>query len=387
MFDLALNAGLPIVACTTKDTLNLLEVLQTLSTRPVHWYSQGLKANAILVKVGGSEPFTPEDYQKFLNLQATVLLVNHEEVPEVAFFAGEVPVPKELMAFYLEKVVDDVPTFLRLSAGLTIKEMSEVLKLSQHRDGSVSPEGFRAVRARVVGSLSGLIEVPDSPYAYMPPKPLVRWMEENQPYFFNSPDPRLTPRGLLFYGMPGTGKTAGAKYLSKRWGIPLYRLDMASALGKYVGESEANMRRVLDTVDREEPCILLLDEVEKLFADKDDSGVTPRLLAQLLWWLQEHDSRVLTVMTTNDKDVLPEELYRVGRIDERIEMEPLSPLAGDVFTKFLIQQYMNPTNEQLSLIKERVSEFYKLAGGKLTHAQILSTVQSAIKQHKMLLPE
>lgn len=65
-------------------------------------------------------------------------------------------------------------------------------------------------------------------------------------------------------------------------------------------------------------CVIIFDEVEKVFQSQSDSGVTSRMLSQLLWWLQSHKSKVFTVMTTNDMAKIPEELYREGRIDQTI---------------------------------------------------------------------
>lgn len=112
-----------------------------------------------------------------------------------------------------------------------------------------------------------------------------------------------------------TGKTLAAKHIASTFGIPLYRLDVGAMKGKYVGESEGNLLAALAQVDQVEPCVVIFDEVEKIFQSQGDSGVTTSLLSQLLWWLQEHKSKVFTVMTTNDLRKIPAELYREGRID------------------------------------------------------------------------
>ena len=71
--------------------------------------------------------------------------------------------------------------------------------------------------------------------------------------------------------------------------------------------------------------IVIIDEVEKLFhGGTDDSGVTSRMLSSILWWLQEHKSKVLTVMTTNKEADIPPELYRPGRIDREIKFTNLN---------------------------------------------------------------
>jgi SpoVK/Ycf46/Vps4 family AAA+-type ATPase len=136
-------------------------------------------------------------------------------------------------------------------------------------------------------------------------------------------DQRLRPRGILLDGVPGTGKTVAAKWIAQEIGVQLLRLDLGAIKGKWVGESEGALRDALAQVDRESPCVLLLDEVEKLFAQSREDPVAANLLASILWWLAEHHSQVLTVMTTNDKDGLPRELWRSGRLDETLKLPGL----------------------------------------------------------------
>ncbi|MFE6837026.1 AAA family ATPase [Streptomyces sp. NPDC057705] len=125
------------------------------------------------------------------------------------------------------------------------------------------------------------------------------------------------PRGVLLVGVPGCGKSLSAKAISAEWRLPLYRLDLASILGKYVGESEGRLKDALETVDRISPCVLWIDEIEKGLAGQNDStGVNRRLVGQFLFWLQESDSRSFVVATANDVRSLPPELFRKGRFDE-----------------------------------------------------------------------
>lgn len=122
---------------------------------------------------------------------------------------------------------------------------------------------------------------------------------------------------MLLVGVPGCGKSLSAKAISAEWQLPLYRLDLASILGKYVGESEGRLKDALETVDRISPCVLWIDEIEKGLAGQNDStGVNRRLVGQFLFWLQESDSRSFVVATANDVRSLPPELFRKGRFDE-----------------------------------------------------------------------
>ena len=128
------------------------------------------------------------------------------------------------------------------------------------------------------------------------------------------------PKGVLIAGMPGCGKSLPAKAAAKAFDVPLLRLDMGRLMGKYVGESEGNMRRAIKITEASSPCVLWIDELEKAFAGIGGNGggseVTTRLFGNFLTWMQEKDSLAFVVATANKINALPPELLRKGRFDE-----------------------------------------------------------------------
>lgn len=128
------------------------------------------------------------------------------------------------------------------------------------------------------------------------------------------------PKGVLIAGVPGCGKSLNAKAAASLFEVPLLRLDMGRLMGKYVGESEANMRKAISLAEAIAPCVLWIDELEKAFAgiggDGGGAEVTTRLFGNFLTWLQEKESSVFVVATANDITKLPPELLRKGRFDE-----------------------------------------------------------------------
>lgn len=128
------------------------------------------------------------------------------------------------------------------------------------------------------------------------------------------------PKGVLIAGMPGCGKSLTAKAAASMFAVPLLRMDMGRLMGKYVGESEANMRRALQLTEASSPCVLWIDELEKAFAGAGAQGgsseVTTRLFGSFLTWMQEKDSLAFVVATANNISHLPPELMRKGRFDE-----------------------------------------------------------------------
>lgn len=151
---------------------------------------------------------------------------------------------------------------------------------------------------------------------------LKEWLEKKAGIFANVKKANdfgvITPKGVLIVGMPGCGKSLAAKAASKAFDIPLLRLDMGRLMGKYVGESEGNMRRAIQLTEASSPCILWIDELEKAFAGIGSGGseVTMRLFGNFLTWMQEKESMVFVIATANDITKLPPELLRKGRFDE-----------------------------------------------------------------------
>ena len=128
------------------------------------------------------------------------------------------------------------------------------------------------------------------------------------------------PKGMLIVGMPGCGKSMTAKATATIFNIPLLRMDMGRIMGKYVGESEANMRRALSLAEAISPCVLWIDEIEKAFAGISSDGgggeVATRLFGTFLTWMQEKKDAAFVVATANNVSHLPPELLRKGRFDE-----------------------------------------------------------------------
>jgi SpoVK/Ycf46/Vps4 family AAA+-type ATPase len=128
------------------------------------------------------------------------------------------------------------------------------------------------------------------------------------------------PKGVLIAGLPGCGKSLNAKAAAALFGVPLLRMDMGRLMGKYVGESEANLRKAIHLAEAISPCVLWIDELEKAFAgigsQGDGAEVTTRLFGTFLTWMQEKEGLSFVVATANNITQLPPELLRKGRLDE-----------------------------------------------------------------------
>ena len=151
---------------------------------------------------------------------------------------------------------------------------------------------------------------------------LAAWLRDKRRIFFAS-DSELRhfaldpPKGILLAGIPGCGKSYSAKVIAREWELPLYRFDIGSVYDKWMGESERKMTEALSFIDNVSPCVLWIDEIEKVLSvSEGESGTSQRILGQFLFWLQESTSRVFLVATANDVMKLPSELFRKGRFSE-----------------------------------------------------------------------
>lgn len=131
----------------------------------------------------------------------------------------------------------------------------------------------------------------------------------------------VPPKGILITGVQGCGKSLAARAVAGEWGFELARFDAGALYDKYVGESEKRLHKALELAQKLSPVVLWIDEIEKAFASAGtsgdaDAGLSQRLLATLLTWMQDRESGVFLAATSNNITVLPPEMLRKGRFDE-----------------------------------------------------------------------
>lgn len=382
MFENALSAKIPVLGVTTDDLMNFEVALHLIAKMTIKELPKNVKAlGAALYWTMDVEDVTIDVYKMLVKHEHQLVVINPTKKNPLVFDAGELPTPKEMILGYLEEVMeaDQVEQTYAALKGLSLKAVSEIVMLTQARTGSMSIKEIRRTRSMLGGTVQGLIPVePDFDFYKFPVK-LEDWLKMNRTYFLSEKTPpKLRPRGVMLEGSPGVGKSLAAKAIARELGVPLYRLDIATTLNRYIGESEARVARSLSLLEREAPCVMLLDEVEKNFTDKEDSGVMTRIMSQLLWWLADHQSSILTVMTTNNLAHIPPELYRTGRIDFHMKIPRLSSsealnFAQEVFLSVLGKK---PSLKQVQILSMAVKA---TALDDFSHAEVAELVYSTVK--------
>jgi hypothetical protein len=212
--------------------------------------------------------------------------------------------------------------------GLPSNEIENVLSRMVVRDGKLNAQDLRDVvceKGRLIAA-SGILQ-------FYPPKEgfdmvgglgqLKAWLQRKKLAFTQQAREfgLDMPKGVLLVGVPGCGKSLTAKAVSTIWQMPLLRLDIGQLFSSYIGSTEENMRKAIHTAESIAPCVLWIDEIEKGLAgvqgsDTADGGVSRRIFATLLTWMQEKRHPVFVVATANDVSTLPPEFLRKGRFDD-----------------------------------------------------------------------
>lgn len=133
--------------------------------------------------------------------------------------------------------------------------------------------------------------------------------------------------GILLYGPPGTGKTLLAKAVATSCSLNFFSVKGPELLNMYIGESEANVRRVFQRARDAKPCVIFFDELDSVAPKRgnqgDSGGVMDRIVSQLLAELDgmasgDGSGDVFVIGATNRPDLLDPALLRPGRFDRML---------------------------------------------------------------------
>lgn len=263
----------------------------------------------------------PKDIEKYVTILEMDYL-NTEEIKAVIH-----SFVKERQTHQVEACL--VEEFALAFKGLTEFEILNLLALSYADDGELTRKDLRLIfdQKQQMIKKAGILEM-------IPLKETIddigglenlkAWFIKKAKVYKNMNNAKKygvdMPKGVLIAGVPGCGKSLNAKAAANLFEVPLLRLDMGRLMGKYVGESEGNLRSAIALAEAISPCVLWIDELEKAFAGIGGSGggaeVTTRLFGNFLTWMQEKESPTFVVATANDITQLPPELLRKGRFDE-----------------------------------------------------------------------
>lgn len=307
--------------------LGSAELVQALQHRII----AGKQSRSVIVILAPEVRLPAELEKLFVVLEHA--LPNREQLQEiacgVATEAGEIPEGSEL-----ERVLD-------AAAGLTRYEAEGAYSLSLVRHGRLEPETLWNLKSQTLlkSGLLSLHRAAGSLDALGGLTPLKTFCRRALRASTSRPA-ACRPKGVLLLGVPGTGKSAFCKALGAETGRPTLVLDVGSLMGSLVGQTEERTRQALAMAEAMAPCVLMIDEVEKVLggvsSGSSDSGVSARMFGSLLSWLSDHESDVFVVCTANDVSKMPPEFARAERFDAIFFLD----LPGDDEKQLIWNQYL-----------------------------------------------
>jgi AAA+ superfamily predicted ATPase len=179
----------------------------------------------------------------------------------------------------------------------------------------------------------------------------------------------------LFAGVSGTGKSMSAEALAGELGVPLFRVELASVVDKYIGETEKNLEEVFRSVENDDG-VLLFDEADALFGKRSDvSDARDRYanieVAYLLQRIEQFDG--LAILTTNLRANLDEAFQR--RLDAIVDFE--EPDADARFT--IWARALGPFEGSVADNDLRMLAAVDITGGSIRSAVVTAAYYAAAK--------
>jgi SpoVK/Ycf46/Vps4 family AAA+-type ATPase len=262
----------------------------------------------------------------------------------------EVPLPDEAeRQQYVEHLLDqDGPALAmspealaRATAGLTRLHLEQLCRHAKAKGSSLTFEEIKQRKREILRQeLYGMVELVEPSFELDTIGGLAAVKEFLREVIqaIRDGDLKMVPRGITLLGPPGVGKTAVAEALAKECGFNFVRIT--NPREKWVGASERNYWKILQSLRALTPLVVLEDEADQSEQSRDevsgDSGVGNRLRQMRFEFTGDPtiQGKVLWIRITNRPDRLDPAERRSGRFSERIPL--LMPDAAERVAIFAI---------------------------------------------------
>jgi transitional endoplasmic reticulum ATPase len=176
------------------------------------------------------------------------------------------------------------------------------------------------------------------------------------------------PRGVIFYGAPGTGKTLLARSVANEINAKFYYINGPEIVGTYGGQTEENLRKIFGDASMNPPAIIFIDELDAIAPIRGTTTTLgdTRAVTQLLALMDglNRAEGVMVVGTTNRVDSIDPALRRAGRFDREVHFPTPSPEGREQILRVHTRE-MPLTDEAIDAIPEFARRAYGYVGADL----------------------
>jgi MoxR-like ATPase len=360
---------------------NVSRILRDLAAR--------FKSSRSAIVLTGDPVELPRDIDA-LSVRFELLLPDRQEIREVIREVVDSIGAKQRVRIDLSR--EDAQRLVSALSGLSLHQVRSAIAQAILADGALTVADIERV-IRLKGDIiqkTGILEffpVEGNHFQVGGFKRLKEWLDHARIGF--SPEAKAlnlnAPKGVLFVGVQGCGKSLAAKFIARQWQLPLLKLDAGRLYDKYVGESEKNFRKATAMAEAMAPVVLWIDEIEKAFAqggqNDADGGLSQRLFGSLLTWLQEKKEGVFVVGAANNLSKMPPELLRKGRFDEIFFVDlPDAEERKSIFSIHLRLRKQDPAAFDLAQLAEAANGF---SGAEIEQV-VIAALYRALHQKERL---
>ncbi len=175
----------------------------------------------------------------------------------------------------------------------------------------------------------------------------------------------------LFAGPSGTGKTMAAQIIARSLGLDLYRIDLASVVSKYIGETEKNLKQVFDGCERAN-VLLFFDEADALFGQRtqvrDAHDRYANIEVDYLLQRMERFSGIAILATNRKADIEQALLRRIRFIVDFVSPGPRERLA--IWEKALITRAVGGEELLDGIDREALATRLEMTGAEIKNSAL-----------------
>ncbi len=218
-------------------------------------------------------------------------------------------------------------------AGVSLSALASLVKRRAH-EGKVlgAQDWIEAKKELVETDSAGLVEFIESKRTlddYHAQEALKVWLRQDMA-LWQAADLRALPKGYIFCGPVGTGKTYLVECLAGEAGVPVVKLK--NFRDRWVGSSEGNLEKIFRLIRGLGRCIVFIDEADQTLGKRDggsgDSGLSGRLYSMIAQEMGDADNRgkVIWILASSRPDLIEVDLKRPGRVDVKIPLLPTTTI-------------------------------------------------------------
>jgi hypothetical protein len=213
--------------------------------------------------------------------------------------------------------------------GVSLSALASLVKRRAHEGKVLGTQDWIAAKKEMVENDSaGLVEFIESKRTlddYHAQEALKVWLRQDMA-LWQAADLRALPKGYIFCGPVGTGKTYLVECLAGEAGVPVVKLK--NFRDRWVGSSEGNLEKIFRLIRGLGRCIVFIDEADQTLGKRDggsgDGGLSGRLYSMIAQEMGDADNRgkVIWILASSRPDLIEVDLKRPGRVDVKIPLLP-----------------------------------------------------------------